>query len=97
MKQQKQWKVLKVEDNDYSAYSVFKSGKFLTVLGTNKFINAIPFFGGVAVAMEIKTKKDISVEWFIANENGKVVKNCKSHSEVIEFIRGVERGCPFEV
>ena len=89
MKQQKQWKVLKVEDNDYSVYSVFKSGKFLTVLGTDKFINAIPFFGGVAVALEVRNKKEIKVQWFIFNEDEILIKSCKTLRCVKEYINSV--------
>ena len=97
MNQNKQWKVLKIEHDGHATYSVFKSGKTLTVAGTNKFANAIPFFGGVAVAIEVRTKKGIAVEWHIANEKGNIVKSNQKFEDVVEFMRLVERGCPFEV
>ena len=89
MKQQKQWKVLKIEHDGHATYSVFKSGKTLTVLGTDEFINAIPFFGGVAVALEVRNKKEIKVQWFIFNEDEILVKSCKTLRCVKEYINSV--------
>ena len=86
MKNNSQWKVVSVQSAGHSSYSVFNSTKKLSVAGTDKFVNAVPFFGGVAVAVEAKNKKDINIQWFIFNEDGILVKSCKTLRCVKEYI-----------
>lgn len=97
MKKNSQWMVIKVEDKGISTYSVVKGNKKLSIAGNDKFINAIPFTGGVAVALENRTKKDINIQWYIFDENGYLTKTCKTLRCVMEHVNTLNNENSLEI
>jgi len=97
MKNNSQWKVVKIEMEGVSSFQVMKEGQTFKLLGTDKFINAIHFGDNIAIAVEVRSKKAINIQWYIINNEGFVVKTCKTLRCVNDYINSLNNESDLQI